>query len=177
MLLNLTFNILTSFSKNFLCTNVLQTFSHHNLFSVAKTKVDYSAGAVSFLSLAFHVVVFTQCFVLFLFCFLVWMYLKLDSWFSKYVLSVLALLQGIGVEVCWQCDFKSEIINLLRMNVIINPLQLSTSCLSCVAQKPIMKSQCCQSSGAVWKLMWPSWAFRPNEPYGFCGRKATLNRA
>ena len=23
----------------------------------------------------------------------------------------------------------------------------------------------------------PSWAVRPNEPYGFCGRKATLNRA
>jgi len=34
-----------------------------------------------------------------------------------------------------------------------------------------------QSSGAVWKLRWPSWAPRPNEPYGFCGRKATLNRA
>ena len=31
-----------------------------------------------------------------------------------------------------------------------------------------------QSSGAVWKLRWPYWAFRPNEPYGFCGRKATL---
>ena len=29
-----------------------------------------------------------------------------------------------------------------------------------------------QSSGAVWKSKWPSWAFRPNEPYGFCGRKA-----
>ena len=24
--------------------------------------------------------------------------------------------------------------------------------------------------------MWPSWAFRPKESYGFCGRKATLNR-
>ena len=35
----------------------------------------------------------------------------------------------------------------------------------------------CQSSGAVWKSRWPSWAFRPNEPYGFCGRKATPNRA
>ena len=34
-----------------------------------------------------------------------------------------------------------------------------------------------QSSGAVWKSRWPSWAFRPNEPYGFCGRKAILNRA
>ena len=22
-----------------------------------------------------------------------------------------------------------------------------------------------------------AWALRPNEPYGFCGRKATLNRA
>ena len=27
-----------------------------------------------------------------------------------------------------------------------------------------------QSSGAVWKSRWPSWAFRSNEPYGFCGR-------
>ena len=34
-----------------------------------------------------------------------------------------------------------------------------------------------QSAGAVWKSRWPSWAFRPNEPYGFCGRKATLNHA
>ena len=34
-----------------------------------------------------------------------------------------------------------------------------------------------QSSGAVWKSKWPSWAPRPNEPYGFCGRKATLNHA
>ena len=34
-----------------------------------------------------------------------------------------------------------------------------------------------KSSGAVWKSRWPSWAFRPNEPYGFCGRKATLNHA
>ena len=34
-----------------------------------------------------------------------------------------------------------------------------------------------ESSGAVWKSRCPSWAFRPNEPYGFCGRKATSNRA
>ena len=34
-----------------------------------------------------------------------------------------------------------------------------------------------QSLGAVWKLRWPSWAFRPNEPYSFCGRKAILNHA
>ena len=33
-----------------------------------------------------------------------------------------------------------------------------------------------QSSGAVVKSRWPSWALRPNEPYGFCGRKATLNQ-
>ena len=33
------------------------------------------------------------------------------------------------------------------------------------------------SSGAVWKSRWPSWAVRPNEPYGFRGRKATLNHA
>ena len=29
----------------------------------------------------------------------------------------------------------------------------------------------------MWKSRWPSWAFRPNEPYGFCGRKAILNHA
>ena len=32
------------------------------------------------------------------------------------------------------------------------------------------------SSGAVWRSRWPSWAFRPNERDGFCGRKATLNQ-
>ena len=32
-----------------------------------------------------------------------------------------------------------------------------------------------QSSGAVWKSKWPSCASHPNEPCGFCGRKATLN--
>ena len=34
-----------------------------------------------------------------------------------------------------------------------------------------------QSSGAVWKSRWPSWAFHPHEPYRFCGHKATLNHA
>ena len=34
-----------------------------------------------------------------------------------------------------------------------------------------------QSSGVVWKSRWPSLAPSPNEPYGFCGCKATLNRA
>ena len=34
-----------------------------------------------------------------------------------------------------------------------------------------------QSSGAVWKSRWPSWAFRPNEPCCFCGRKAIFNHA
>ena len=29
----------------------------------------------------------------------------------------------------------------------------------------------------VWKSRWLSWSFHPNEPYGFCGRKATLNHA
>ena len=32
-----------------------------------------------------------------------------------------------------------------------------------------------QSPGAVWKSRWSSWAFRPNQPYGFRGRKAMLN--
>ena len=34
-----------------------------------------------------------------------------------------------------------------------------------------------RSSKAVWKSRWSSWAPRRNEPYGFCGRKATLNHA
>ena len=29
-----------------------------------------------------------------------------------------------------------------------------------------------QSSRAVWKSRWPPWAFRPNEPYGFCERNS-----
>jgi len=33
------------------------------------------------------------------------------------------------------------------------------------------------SSGAVWESRWTSWAVRPNEPSGFCGRKDLLNRA
>ena len=33
------------------------------------------------------------------------------------------------------------------------------------------------SSGAVWESRCPSWAVRPNEPYGFRGRKAILNHA
>ena len=37
--------------------------------------------------------------------------------------------------------------------------------------------QVSESSGAVWESRWPSWAPRPNEPYGFCGRKATVNHA
>ena len=36
---------------------------------------------------------------------------------------------------------------------------------------------CFHSSGAVWESRWPSWAVRPNEPSGFCGRKAILNHA
>ena len=34
-----------------------------------------------------------------------------------------------------------------------------------------------ESSEAEYKSRWSSWAFRLNEPYGFCGRKATLNHA
>ena len=32
-----------------------------------------------------------------------------------------------------------------------------------------------ESSGALRKSRWKSWAPVPNRPYGFCGRKATLN--
>ena len=41
----------------------------------------------------------------------------------------------------------------------------------------ILDSAFLQSSGAVWESRWPSWAFRPNESYGFRGRKAILNHA
>ena len=36
---------------------------------------------------------------------------------------------------------------------------------------------CSHSSGAVWESRWTSWAVRPNEPSGFCGRKDLLNSA
>ena len=43
------------------------------------------------------------------------------------------------------------------------------------------KAQCCffseLRSCVNIEVRRPSWAFRPNEPYGFCGRKTTLNRA
>ena len=38
--------------------------------------------------------------------------------------------------------------------------------------KEIRVQELCES-----RARWPSWAFRPNEFYGFCGRKATLNHA
>ena len=40
-----------------------------------------------------------------------------------------------------------------------------------------IKDTSVHSSGAVWESRWPSWAVRPNEPSGFCGRKATLKHA
>ena len=43
--------------------------------------------------------------------------------------------------------------------------------------KPISKRYSGHSSGAVWESRWPSWAVRPNEPSGFCGRKDLLNHA
>ena len=39
-------------------------------------------------------------------------------------------------------------------------------------RKATLNQPGCQSSGAVWKSRWPSWAPVPNKPYGFCGRKA-----
>ena len=39
------------------------------------------------------------------------------------------------------------------------------------------KSQDRHSSGAVWESRWTTWAVRPNEPSGFCGRKDLLNHA
>ena len=42
---------------------------------------------------------------------------------------------------------------------------------------PSSSSLSSHSSGAVWESRWPSWAVRPNEPYGFRGRKTILNHA
>ena len=49
--------------------------------------------------------------------------------------------------------------------------------LSLICQPDIIIIPAPQSSGVVWKSRWPSWAPRPNEPYGFCGPKATVNHA
>ena len=46
--------------------------------------------------------------------------------------------------------------------------------LGCV-YNALLVSVADQSSGAVSKSRWPSWAVRPNEPPGFRGRKAVLN--
>ena len=52
-----------------------------------------------------------------------------------------------------------------------------TSVQFCYLGLPITNFSRAQSSGAVWKSRRPSWAPRPNEPYGLCGRKAILNHA
>ena len=44
-------------------------------------------------------------------------------------------------------------------------------------QKTFSNFWCKQSTGAMPKSRWPSWAPRPNESYGLCGRKATLSLA
>ena len=47
-------------------------------------------------------------------------------------------------------------------------------------QVPVVSTKACvivKSSGAVRQSRWPSWAVRPNEPHGFRGHKAILNRA
>ena len=49
--------------------------------------------------------------------------------------------------------------------------------LEYLVQKVVLSLIWFQSSEAVWESRWPSWAPCPNAPYGFCGRKATLNYA
>ena len=48
---------------------------------------------------------------------------------------------------------------------------------SCTGKKGCHSDLYRESLGAVWKSRWPSWVPCPNELYGFCGRKATLNHA
>ena len=52
----------------------------------------------------------------------------------------------------------------------------SNQSVECYEKGTAAKAQV-QSLGAVWKSRWMSWASCPNEPYGFCGGKATLNHA
>ena len=56
--------------------------------------------------------------------------------------------------------------------------RFSTTCLPTqLVQSQPYEWGLIHSSGAVWESRWPSWAVRPNEPYGFRGRKAILNHA
>ena len=57
-------------------------------------------------------------------------------------------------------------------NTITVPLQLRRPA---TIQKASWETCRSQSSGAVWKSRWPSSAFRPDEPYGFCGCKKQLD--
>ena len=80
-----------------------------------------------------------------------------------------------------------KIVNLQKITISL--IQFSKHCIPSLAQyilkihaeahcyKIIMQQKGSRSSGTVWESRWPSWAFHPNEPYGFCGRKATLNHA
>ena len=78
--------------------------------------------------------------------------------------------------VLWSPSSRNIIQHSWHLSV--NSLCIYLPFLSCRSLKsPTRFPYCLQSSGTVWKSRWPSWAFRPNEPYGFCGRKATLNHA
>ena len=77
--------------------------------------------------------------------------------------------------------------NQLRVSIQLSSFSkvvlfsLSLARFPCLIRLPIQISCLSvwtpQSSGAVRESRWASWAPRPNEPYGFCGRKATLNHA
>ena len=44
-------------------------------------------------------------------------------------------------------------------------------------QEDIVQELCESRGGRPGLSRWPSWAVRPNEPSGFCGRKELLNHA
>ena len=82
-----------------------------------------------------------------------------------------------------QCCFTStETVRLIRTKSPGRPPRLSHSSralpLAHWRAQSLNTLPCgdhAQSSGA--ESRWPSWAFRPNDSYGFCRRKATLNHA
>ena len=91
-------------------------------------------------------------------------------------------LQDLNLLCCWQLSTLYTCNNFSTLSgtygwstrgssiwpVLFVQLLLNTWCLSLSE----LTEELCKSRDGC-----PGWAFRPTEPYGFCGRKATLNHA
>ena len=62
-----------------------------------------------------------------------------------------------------------------EVDVLGSPSQIVCTVSVDVKQRR-RRSVCVQSSGAVWKSRWTSWAPVANSPYGLCGRRAILKK-